>query len=182
MSKKEYTTELLKMKEPLIYKGSRSGRNRTRRENGAVFLNQRKPKRRFFKGFLAITNNEKQPRTTPVGVRVGVSVGVRKTSCIAPLSSRLSRRFKAERGMKMDIYCAFYDMDTNKVYAWQSDRNIVAIDCTVVENVEADNLYQKSELDYLIWNDPTAYADLILNGNPQKYLRAITSYRPDQLV
>ena len=82
----------------------------------------------------------------------------------------------------MDIYCAFYDMDTNKVYAWQSDRNIVAIDCTVVENVEADNLYQKSELDYLIWNDPTAYADLILNGNPQKYLRAITSYRPDQLV
>ena len=27
----------------------------------------------------------------------------------------------------MDIYCAFYDMDTNKVYAWQSDRNIVAI-------------------------------------------------------
>ena len=81
-----------KMKEPLIYKGSRSGRNRTRRENGAVFLNQRKPKRRFFKGFLAITNNEKQPRTTPVGVRVGVSVGVRKTSCIAPLSVGLSKK------------------------------------------------------------------------------------------
>jgi hypothetical protein len=49
-------------------------------------------KRRFFKGFLTITNNEKQPRTTPVGVRVGVSVGVRKTSCIAPLSVGLSKK------------------------------------------------------------------------------------------
>ena len=81
----------------------------------------------------------------------------------------------------MDIYCAFYDMDTNKVYVWQSDRNIVAIDCTAVENVEAENLYQRSELDYLIWNDPTAYADLILNGDPQKYLRAITVYHPEEL-
>lgn len=81
----------------------------------------------------------------------------------------------------MDIYCAFYDMDTNKVYAWQSDRNIVAIDCTTVENVEAENLYQRSELDYLIWNDPAAYADLILNGDPHKYLRAVTMYHPEEL-
>ena len=80
----------------------------------------------------------------------------------------------------MDIYCAFYDVDTNKVYVWQSDRNIVEIDCTAVENVEAENLYQRSELDYLIWNDPTAYADLILNGNPQKYLRTVTVYRPEE--
>ena len=81
----------------------------------------------------------------------------------------------------MDIYCAFYDMDTNKVYVWQSDRNIVAIDCTAVENVEAENLYQRSELDYLIWNDPTAYADLILNGDPRKYLQAVTVYHPEEL-
>ena len=81
----------------------------------------------------------------------------------------------------MDIYCAFYDVDTNKVYVWQSDRNIVEIDCTAVENVEAENLYQRSELDYLIWNDPTAYADLILNGNPQKYLRTVTMYHPEEL-
>ena len=53
-----------------------------------------------------------------------------------------------------------------------------AIDCTAVENAEADNLHQRSELDYLIWNDPKAYADLILNGDPQAYLHAVTSYRP----
>ena len=64
----------------------------------------------------------------------------------------------------------------NIPYTWQSDRNIVAIDCTAVENVEADNLYQRSELDYLIWNDPTAYAELILNGEPQEYLKTVTVY------
>lgn len=62
------------------------------------------------------------------------------------------------------------------LYAWQSDRSIVAIDCTAAENVEAENLCQRSGLDYLIWNDPTAYADLILNGDPKKYLRAVTVY------
>ena len=84
--------------------------------------------------------------------------------------------------MKMDIYCAFYDMDTNKVYAWQSDRSIVAIDCTAVENAEADNLYQRSELDYLIWNDPTTYAELILNGEPQEYLKTVTVYFSGQMT
>ena len=84
--------------------------------------------------------------------------------------------------MKMSIYCAFYDMDTNKVYAWQSDRSIVAIDCTAVENAEAENMYQRSELDYLIWNDPTAYANLILNDAPEKYLKAVTRYKADETM
>ncbi|MBR5345858.1 MAG: hypothetical protein IK127_08565 [Clostridia bacterium] len=81
----------------------------------------------------------------------------------------------------MGIYCAFYDMDDNKVWVWQSDRNIVAIDCTAVENAVAENLYQKSELDYLIWNDPIAYAELVLNGDPEKYLREVTVCRAEEL-
>lgn len=81
----------------------------------------------------------------------------------------------------MGIYCAFYDMDDNKVWIWQSDRNIVAIDCTKVENAVAENLYQKSELDYLIWNDPMAYAELILNADPKKYLREVTVCRAEDL-
>ena len=32
---------------------------------------------------------------------------------------------------------------------------------------------QRSELDYLIYNDPLAYADLILNGEPEEYLRNV---------
>ena len=37
---------------------------------------------------------------------------------------------------------------------------MIAIDTTAVENEVADNMYQRSELDYLIYNDPVAYANL----------------------
>ena len=47
-----------------------------------------------------------------------------------------------------------------------------------VENEVADNMYQRSELDYLIYNDPVAYADLILNGDPETYLKTVTEYKP----
>ena len=33
---------------------------------------------------------------------------------------------------------------------------------------------QRSELDYLVYNDPLGYADLILNGDPEKYLKTVT--------
>ena len=54
---------------------------------------------------------------------------------------------------------------------------MIAIDCTAVENEVADNMYQRSELDYLIYNDPAAYADLILNGDPETYLKTVTEYK-----
>lgn len=44
------------------------------------------------------------------------------------------------------------------------DRSQISIDFTAVENEVADNRFQRSELDYLIYNDPLAYADLILNS------------------
>lgn len=53
-----------------------------------------------------------------------------------------------------------------------------AIDTIAVENEIADNMYQRSELDYLIYNDPIAYADLILNGDPETYLKTVTEYKP----
>lgn len=52
------------------------------------------------------------------------------------------------------------------------------IDCTAVENEDADNMYQRSELDFLIYNDPAAYAELILNGDPEAYLKTVTEYKP----
>ena len=55
---------------------------------------------------------------------------------------------------------------------------MIAIDTIAVENELADNMYQRSELDYLIYNDPIGYEDLILNGNPETYLKTVTEYRP----
>ena len=54
------------------------------------------------------------------------------------------------------------------------DGSMIAIYTIAVENEVAENMYQRSELDYLIYNDPIGYADLILNGNPETYLKAVT--------
>ena len=55
--------------------------------------------------------------------------------------------------------------------------SICSIDTIAVENEVADNMYQRSELDYLIYNDPIGYADLILNGDPEVYLKTVTEYK-----
>ena len=59
-----------------------------------------------------------------------------------------------------------------------SDGSMIAIDTIAVENEIADNMYQRSELDYLIYNAPLEYADLILNGDPETYLKTVTEYKP----
>ena len=75
------------------------------------------------------------------------------------------------------LSCAF-NMDTACVELKMADGTMISIDCTAVENEVADNMYQRSELDYLIYNDPVAYAELILNGDPVKYLKTVTVYKP----
>ncbi len=42
------------------------------------------------------------------------------------------------------------------------------------EKEVANSMYQRSELDWLIYNDPLAYAELVLNGDPELYLKAVT--------
>ena len=78
--------------------------------------------------------------------------------------------------MKRLLSCAF-SFDTVCVELKFSDGTMIAIDTIAVENKVADNMYQRSELDYLIYNDPIAYADLILNGDPEAYLKAVTEYK-----
>ena len=71
--------------------------------------------------------------------------------------------------MKTLISCA-YNMDNCCVEVKFSDGSMIAIDTIAVENEIADNMYQRSELDYLIYNAPLEYADLILNGDPETFL------------
>ena len=75
------------------------------------------------------------------------------------------------------LSCAF-NMDTACVELKFDDGSMIAIDTIAVENEVADNMYQRSELDYLIYNDPVAYADLILSGDPETYLKTVTEYKP----
>ena len=75
------------------------------------------------------------------------------------------------------ISCEF-NMDSACVEAKFSDGSMISIDCTAVENEVADNLYQRSELDWLIYNDPLGYVDLIFNGDLKEYLKTVTQYKP----
>ena len=79
--------------------------------------------------------------------------------------------------MESLISCEF-NIDSACVELKFADGSIISIDCTAVENEISNNMYQRSELDYLIFNDPVAYADLILNGDPEIYLKTVTEYKP----
>ena len=83
--------------------------------------------------------------------------------------------------MRKLLSCEF-NIDTACVELKFSDGALISIDCTAVEDEVAKNMYQRSELDYLIYNDPVGYADLILNCDPEEYLKNVTDYTPlDQL-
>ena len=79
--------------------------------------------------------------------------------------------------MKKLLSCKF-NMDTSCVELKYADGTLISIDCIAGENEVARTMYEQSELDYLIYNDPLAYANLILNGDVEDYLRRITDYRP----
>ncbi len=77
----------------------------------------------------------------------------------------------------MKIVSCKFNMDTACVKLKFDDGSMISIDTIAVENEVADNMYQRSELDYLIYNDPVAYAELILNGDPETYLKTVTEYK-----
>ena len=64
-------------------------------------------------------------------------------------------------------------MDTGCVELLLRDGRMISIDCTGVEDELDMTMAQRSELDYLIYNDPLDYTDLILNGNLEEYLKKV---------
>lgn len=68
------------------------------------------------------------------------------------------------------ISCEF-NIDTACVELRFTDGSMISIDCTAVEEEVAHTIRQRSELDWLVYNDPIGYADLILNGDSKTYLK-----------
>ena len=75
-------------------------------------------------------------------------------------------------GMKQ-ITLYSVDMDTACVELRFSDGTMLAIDTIAVENEFAETWLDRRELDYLIYNDPLGYSDLVLNGDVKKYLDTV---------
>ena len=74
------------------------------------------------------------------------------------------------------ISCEF-NMDNACVELKFLDGSMISIDTIAVENEVADNMYQRSELDYLIYNDPIGYAQFVLGGNLEQYVQGTPEYR-----
>ena len=75
--------------------------------------------------------------------------------------------------MKYDARACHFNMDTGCVELLLRDGRMISIDCTGVEDELGVTMAQRTELDYLIYNDPLGYADLILNGEPEEYLKNV---------
>lgn len=59
-------------------------------------------------------------------------------------------------------------MDTAYVELKFADSSVIEINTIDVENEIADNMYQWSELDWLIYNKPLEYAQLVLGGDLER--------------
>ena len=75
------------------------------------------------------------------------------------------------------ISCEF-NIDTACVEVKYADCSMISIDCTKVESEIARNMYEASELDWLVYNAPADYVNLLFHGDIREYLKNVTEYRP----
>ena len=66
-----------------------------------------------------------------------------------------------------------YNMDTNRMEARFADGSTIAIDCIAIEDEYGNTPAQRAELDWLLYNKPLEYIQLILAGNPEEYLKNV---------
>ena len=73
----------------------------------------------------------------------------------------------------MFFYKCLFDFDTNRVEATLSDGSRLSIDCIAAENELAETWLDRRELDFLIYNEPESYVELILTGRMEEYLNTV---------
>ena len=80
--------------------------------------------------------------------------------------------------MEKKVLSCEFNMDTGCVEVKYADDSMIAINCMKVENEVARNMYEASELDWLIYNAPMDYVNLLFHGNIREYLNNVTDYHP----
>ncbi len=76
----------------------------------------------------------------------------------------------------MKQFTCEYNIATACVELRRGSTVILAVNCIAVEDQIAHNLYERSALDYLIYNAPLEYLELVLSGEIEDYLRKYTDY------
>ena len=77
--------------------------------------------------------------------------------------------------MDKTISCEF-NIDTACVEVKYADSSMISADYTLVEAEVARNMYESSELEWLVYNAPVDYVNLLLHGDVWEYLRNVTEY------
>lgn len=78
--------------------------------------------------------------------------------------------------MKKVVSCAF-NIDTASVEVKYTNGSTISIYCPAVKDEITENMYQRSELDWLIYNEPHTYVNLILSGDIDSYLSGYPEHR-----
>ena len=68
------------------------------------------------------------------------------------------------------LFSCRYNMDTDRVESRFTDGSAVAIDCTAIEAEYGNTPAQRAELDWLLYNKPLEYTQLVLSGEIVHYL------------
>ena len=63
-----------------------------------------------------------------------------------------------------------YNMATDRIEARFTDGTTLAIDCATVEDEYGNTPAQRAELDWLLYNKPLEYAQMVLRGEMEHYL------------
>lgn len=63
-----------------------------------------------------------------------------------------------------------YNTDSNRVETRFEEGTTLSIDCIAVEDEYGSTLAQRAELDWLLYNKPLEYAQLVLGGGMEHYL------------
>ena len=80
--------------------------------------------------------------------------------------------------MDMMVISCEFNINTACVEVRFVDGGMIAIDCTLVEAEVARNMYESSELEWLVYNAPVDYVNLLLHGDVREYLKNVTEYHP----
>ena len=73
----------------------------------------------------------------------------------------------------------FYDLDTGKLEMVDVDGIRYSVDVYAVEDLCADTMYARSALDYLLYNEPMKYVNLLLTGELREYVHDHPIYLED---
>lgn len=78
--------------------------------------------------------------------------------------------------MKKLLSCKF-NIDTACVELKYDEGSMISINCTAVENELDASMLQRGELDWLVYNKPLEYAELVLNGGIEEYIKGTPEHR-----